>query len=173
MNKSSEKNWSEDFQEFIEIPTEAPSVDISNQILSKIQNELNPKPQIIFLKLLGIHSIVGTLSLMICNQFDMNPFNTSFSLSNYFMKFGHSFCMFLCGVLFISFSIIASGFLLRTEEVRILRKTSYLQVFALSCISLGVFAALGSDIALTIGILWFIGAQLGGLLSSRLITHSQ
>jgi hypothetical protein len=101
--------------------------------------------------------------LAICNQFGITPFQTGFSLSDYFMKFGHSTCMFLCGVLFLSLSLLICRSLVLPEELRVLRKNVWLQVFGLSMISLGVFAAFGAHITLAIGVLWLTGAMLGGI----------
>ena len=163
MNDISEKEWIEDFQDFVRSEGVPVPENVSRIILSRVQRDLNPSPWLVFLKLLGVHSIVGTLSLGVCNQFDMNPFGTGFSFSNYFMKFGHSTCMVLCGVLFVGLSITACRIIFRPEEYAILRKNAWLQVFGLSMVSLGVFAAAGAEIVLTIAILWLIGAMVGGV----------
>ena len=162
MSKITEKEWIEDFQEFVRSEGTPVPEYISKAVLSQVHQDLNPSAWFIFMKLLGIHSVVGTFSLAICNQFGINPFQTGFSLSNYFMKFGHSTCMVLCGVLFVSVSVFSTRTLIRPEELRVLRKNAVLEVFGLSMISLGIFAALGAEITLAIAILWLIGAMLGG-----------
>lgn len=154
--------WIEDFQEFVQSEGTPVPENISKAIFDRVHRDLNPSAWLLFAKLLGVHSVVGTLSLAICNQFGINPFQTNFSLSDYFMKFGHSTCMLLCGVLFVGSSILLSRMLIRPEEIRVLRKNAWLEVFGLSMISLGVFAALGAEITLAVGILWFVGAMLGG-----------
>ncbi|MCB0392920.1 MAG: hypothetical protein KDD25_00080, partial [Bdellovibrionales bacterium] len=99
-NKNSEKEWLNDFNEFVNSEgVEVPS-GVTDRLFLKVRSDLNPSSWLVFFKLLGIHTVVGTLSLAICNQFDLNPFRTGFSLSDYFMKFGHSTCMFLCGLIF-------------------------------------------------------------------------
>ena len=103
-----EKEWLEDFKDFVTAKEVAVPEDVSKRILNYIHRDLNPSSWLVFLKLLGIHSIVGTLSLAMCDQFGMNPFNTSFSLSQYFMRFGYSFCMVLCGGLFLGLTGIFS-----------------------------------------------------------------
>lgn len=173
MSKISEKEWLEDFQEFVRSEGVPVPASISNVIISQVHKDLNPSPWLVFLKLLGIHSVVGTLSLLICNQFGMSPFQTGFSLSDYFMKFGHSTCMVLCGVLFVGVSVLIGGMVLCPEEVRVLRKNTALEVFGLSAISLGVFAAVGAEIALAIGLLWLGGAMLGGFLSAMIVSGSR
>lgn len=163
MIKISEKEWINDFQEFVKSEGSAVPEEVTNAILSKVRKDLNPSAWIVFSKLLGIHLVVGTLSLGICNQFGLNPFQTNFSLSDYFMKFGNSTCMFLCGVIFLSLTISLSRFLLWPEEFRIVKKTAGLQIFALSMISLGIFAAVGAELVFSFTLLWLAGSMLGGL----------
>jgi hypothetical protein len=162
VSKITEKEWIEDFQEFVRSDGVPVPEGISKQILAQVHRDLNPSAWMVFVKLLGVHAVVGTLSLAICNQFGITPFQTGFSLSDYFMKFGHSTCMFLCGVLFVSLSVLLSRSVIQPEELRVLRNKAWFEVFGLSMISLGVFAAVGAEITLAIGLLWLAGAMLGG-----------
>lgn len=166
--KISEKEWLEDFQDFVRTEGSPVSPEASKAILERIHEELNPSPWIIFLKLLSIHAIIGTLSLAICNQFEMSPFETSFSLSEYMMKFGHSVCMASCGFIFISLTVALCRPLLRSEDFRVLKKNAALQVFGLSSLSLVAFLAFGAEIIFTVGLLWLIGAMLGGMVFTLL-----
>lgn len=165
MKTNHEQNQAEDFKEFM--GTES-NLDLTsqqkNRLLSRVQTELQPQSTLIFAKLLGTHSIVGTLSLGICDQFGMNPFRTGFSLANYFMKFGHSFCMLMCGFLFLGLSVLTTTYLLSPDERISLRSHLGIQSLLLAFFSLGVFFALGAEITVTIGSLWI----LGGLISSQL-----
>jgi hypothetical protein len=163
MSKISEKEWVEDFQEFVRSAGAPVPNEVSNSILSRVRQDLNPSAWLVFAKLLTIHSVVGTLSLAICNQFGISPFQTGFSLSDYFMKFGHSTCMVLCGVLFVSLSVLLTRVIIRPEEFHVLRRNAWLEIFALSMISLGMFAVLGAEITLAVGVLWLTGALLGGV----------
>jgi len=163
MSKFTEKEWLEDFREFVRSEGTPVPRGISDSILAQVRQDLNPSAWLVFAKLFGVHVLVGTLSLAICNQFGITPFQTGFSLSDYFMKFGHSTCMFLCGVLFLSLSLLICRSIVFPEELRVLRKNVWLQVFGLSMISLGIFAALGAQITLAIGVLWLAGAMLGGI----------
>jgi hypothetical protein len=162
MNKITEQEWINDFQDFVKSEGEAVPKEVTAKILSRVHKDLNPSAWVVFAKTLGIHSIVGTLSLAICNQFGINPFAVGFSLSDFFMKFGHSTCMFLCGVLFLSLSLCLSRLLLHPEEFFVLKKNVWLQTFALSMISLGIFSILGANLALSFAGLWLAGAMLGG-----------
>jgi hypothetical protein len=162
-NKNSEKEWMDDFKDFMESDGSPVPAELSKNILSRIEKALNPSAWIVFAKLTAIHSILGTLSLAICNQFGMNPFNTTYSLMNYFMQFGHSVCMTLCGFIFIGLSISLGFFILNSDEVRIFKNNSLIQIFSLSMISLAAFFAFGAELVLSIAVLWTAGALVGGL----------
>lgn len=173
MNKLAENEWLEDFNKFINCESAHVPESLSESIIARVRKDLNPSGLRVFAKLFSIHVIVGTLSLAICNQFGLSPFNSGFSLSDYFMTFGHSVCMFLCGVLFAGLTIVAAKLFLRPEELKVLKKNAILEVFGLSGISLGVFAALGAEIAFAIGTLWFIGSMIGGLGLTMLTMRTQ
>lgn len=166
-----EKEWLEDFKDFVNSDGAPVPEEVSNQILRQVHRDLNPSAWLVFSKLLGIHALVGTLSLAICNQFGLNPFHTNFSLSDYFMKFGHSTCMVLCGVLFISLTIGLSYLVLRRGELFVLSKNAPLQVFGLSILSLAAFIGFGAEIVFGIAGLWFLGAMIGGLIAAKVFIH--
>ncbi len=166
----SEKEWLEDFKDFVETKgTSVPQV-LSQKILSYVDRDLNPSAWIVFFKLLGIHSVVGTLSLAICDQFGMSPFDHGFSLTQYFMKFGYSFCMMMCGFLFLGLTGAFSYLILKRQEFLILKKNVLIQVFFLSVLSLASFLAFGVELVLTATLLWLVGALLGGAISIQLMS---
>jgi hypothetical protein len=165
--RTSEKEWLEDFKEFVETKGTPVPHEVSQNILQYVRSSLNPSSWLVFVKILSIHFIVGTLSLAICDQFGLNPFHTDFSLSQYFMKFGHSICMMICGFLFISLSVIFSRFILRQEEFVVLTTNVFMQTLSLSVFSLGVFMVLGAEMALSIALLWVFGAIMGGMITAH------
>jgi len=165
--KLNEKDWLEEFKEFVQAEGAPVPKDVTENIFSQVRADLNPSAWLVFAKLLGIHLVVGTLSLAICSQFGLNPFQTNFSLSEYFMKFGHSTCMFLCGVLFIGLTILLGQLVLRREELLVLSRNAPLQVFGLSVLSMAAFIGFGAEVVLGIGVLWFIGAMIGGVATAK------
>lgn len=169
--KRTEKEWLEDFQDFLHSGSLPAPSNISQNILKRIKILLHPSAYVVFLKLFGIHAIVGTLSLAICDQFGLNPFNSGLSLSQFFMTFGHSVCMTLCGMVFISFSFIAARIFLTQEEFLVLRKNYFIQSFALSTTSLGILVAFGAETTLNIALLWILGAIIGGLFPVWILSH--
>ncbi len=171
------KKWLDDFQGFVESSGEPVSESLSVKIRERIRTLMTPPPWFVFAKLLGIHIVVGTFSLAICDQFEMSPFRTGFSLSQYVMKFGDSVCMAFCGFLFVGLSITFGKLILIPEEFAVLRKNSFLQTFGLAMFSLGVFFALGAELLLPLVVFWVIGAEVGGVLAtlipkSSLNSHS-
>lgn len=169
--KFTEKEWLEDFKEFVQAGGVPVPRDVSENILKRVRSDLNPSAWIVFSKLLGIHLVVGTFSLAICNQFGLNPFHTNFSLSEYFMKFGHSTCMVLCGVLFIGLTVTLGQLFLRREELLVISRNAPLQVFGLSVLSMAGFIGFGAEVVLGVGILWFIGAMIGGIATAKMLTR--
>jgi hypothetical protein len=166
MKNQKSNEWLNEFNEFVSQENVEVPVSLSKRVMDRMEFLINPDPKKVFAKILGIHLIVGFLSLAVCHQFDMNPFSTSFSLESVFMKMGgHNVCMVFCGVLFVGLSLAAAGFFLSIEEVRALKRTEFLQALSLGVISLGIFAFAGAELALTLAGLWLLGALIGGYLS--------
>lgn len=170
-NNLNENEWLEEFNQFISTEPVAPPQSVSESILSNTKKMLNPSAWVVFFKLLGIHSVFGTLSLAICNQFGLNPFNTNLSLSEYFMTFGHSVCMLFCGVIFVGFSIVGAWILLNRDEFNVIKNNYLVQVFSLSFLSLATFVALGAHVGLSIGLFWLVGAVVGGAIPTWTLAH--
>lgn len=138
-------------------------------LFNKIKSRLFPNPWIVFGKIAIIHGIVGFLSLGICNQFGLNPFNTEYSLSELFMKTaGHNFCMLACGILFISSTYLLSNIFLTIEEFESIHRYEWLQLGVLSLASLASFYFFGAELVSTFVGLWLLGAIIGGILSIEL-----
>lgn len=114
--------------------------------------------------------MVGFLSLSICHQFGLNPFQTDKSLAEWFMGVGgHNLCMVLCGLLFQSLGILLAGVYISQEEVQVLRKNQLVQLPALGFVSLILFAIFGAQLVLQFAALWLFGAIVGGCLATRCI----
>jgi hypothetical protein len=169
MMKPSERQWLEDYHDFLNTEEVPVPPELSHRVLTLIKRRMLPSVSQIFIKLLILHIPIGILSLFVCDQFGMSPFDSNISLYHYFMYFGHSVCMFLCGSFFIGGSILISSFILKPHEVRALRNKSYIQSFLLAGISYGGFLLFGAEITLSIALVWILGAILGGILSSEVV----
>lgn len=156
--------WDEDFQDFLAAsPTSVPT-NTSRKVLSEIHHRLNPPAFSVFLKTSFIHFVVGSFSLLLCPQFGIS-LTGSMGLMRYMMQYGETVCMFACGALFTSVSLLAISLILKPEEVRVLERNKSLQILALSTLSIGAFLCLGAEVILSIGAIWAAGAVLGGILS--------
>jgi len=168
--KFTEKEWLEDFREFVETKGEKVSDDLSQRILARVRKDLNPSSLLVFSKLLGVHAVVGTLSLAVCDQFGVRPFNWNFSLAEYFMKFGHSACMVFCGFLFLGLTSFFAWHFLKPEEFLVLKKNVVIQVFFLSVLSAVAFLAFGAQLMMSALLFWMFGALLGGFATVKALS---
>lgn len=168
-NKNDE-NWMNEYQYFIKEKNLQVPPRTQDLVLNKITKLLNPNAFSVFLKILGIHLTIGFLSLSICHQFGINPFNTKRSLADYMMHVGgYNFCMLGCGILFLGLSLFAAGYLLTVEEIKALKRTEFLQTLVLGLISLGLFVAVGTHIALSLAVLWLLGGLVGGFVATETV----
>ena len=167
---SKESKWLDEYEQFLNSDhTQVPATE-SESVFRVMKELISPSPWNVFAKVLGIHVVVGSLSLAVCHQFDMNPFGTPLSLADWFMAmWGHNVCMIACGVLFFGLSILVAGYLLSVEEVRALRRTEFLQNIGLAVLSLAAFAISGAELAVTFAALWFLGGLLGGLMATEAV----
>jgi hypothetical protein len=159
-----EDNWLKEFTEFSEVRPE--SVKVPDSLFQSLQKRLFPNPWKVFAKIVGLYGVVGFFSLALCNQFGLNPFQTNFSLSDYFMKMaGHNVCMVFCGVIFVSLPILFSNLVLNFEELESVRRYEWLQLGVLSFASIGAFYFFGAELVGTFVGLWLLGALIGGFVS--------
>lgn len=157
-----DKKLNSDFADFLSVSEIQPPSHLSEKIISHVHRELNPPRTQVFLKVLGIHSVVSLFSLSICSQFGIQTL-ALFDVMNVFMEImGHAYCMVLCGFLYLSVSALAFSFLLKPEEIRSIRKDFYAQLIILAGLSLGVFVCLGAEVLIFPTLLWTVGSLVGG-----------
>ncbi len=170
MSRIKDNEWLNEYEDFLNAENAEIPLQIKNQVFNKIQKLMVSNALIVFFKILGIHMGVGFLSLSVCHQFGMNPFDTEKSLADWMMSVGgHHFCMFGCGVLFVSVSLFAAGCFLTMEEVNALKRTEFLQTLSLGIISLGSFAFFGVDFAISIALIWLMGSLVGGFVATEAV----
>jgi hypothetical protein len=170
MNGERNENWLNEYREFLGSGSHEVPIEETTRVTLRMKRLLDPNPWLVFVKVLVIHALVGSLSLSICHQFDLNPFQTSRSLADWLMSIGgHGVCMIGCGVFFVGSSVLASGYFLTLEESRALRRTGFPQTFALAGLSLGLFMTVGAELALTFSGLWLLGALIGGFVAAETV----
>jgi hypothetical protein len=161
---TNKEEWLKEFTEFSNIKSE--DVQVPSSAFVNLKKRLFPNPWIVFGKVAGLHVVVGFFSLAICNQFGLNPFETSQSLTNWFMKIaGHNLCMLLCGVFFMATTYLLANVFLNLEELESIRRYEWLQTGIMGLISLAAFYFFGAELVGTFALLWIVGALIGGLLS--------
>jgi len=164
MDLGQKNEWLKEFTEFSNLNFERNQIPAS--AYTKLKQRLFPNPWVVFGKVLVIHTIIGSLSLAVCNQFGLNPFNTQQTLTDWFMRIaGHNFCMLLCGTFFMMTTYILANVVLTLEEIETIKRYEWLQTGIFGLISLAAFHFFGAELVGTFIILWFIGALVGGYLS--------
>lgn len=155
-----------DYLDFILTRGSLPPERITQKILLKIKELLNPRFSHILLKILIVHLVVGSLTLVICPQFGITIFGEEISIIRYFMIFGHEVCTILCGVFFLGTTLSISASILTREEIHKFNEYKSLITFLLCFFSLSVFLILKSpNLPPTQEILnWVFGAFAGGSL---------
>lgn len=161
MKQNEKENWMKEFADFEKSSSEVPA-----GLFSTVQARLFPNPWKVFGKVVGVHAVVGSLSLAVCNQFGLNPFNTQQALTGWFTKIaGHHFCMLLCGTFFMMTTYLLANLVLTLEEMEAVKRYEWLQTGIIGLISLAAFYFFGAELVGTFMFLWLIGALIGGFLS--------
>lgn len=164
INSKKREEWIQEFTEFCQSSFD--DAQVPQGLRSKISLRLFPNPWAVFSKIAAVHCIVGFLSLSVCHQFDLNPFNTSYSLMDFWMKTaGHSWCMIFCGVFFVATTYLMANFFLSLEELESVRRHKWMQLGTLSLASLAVFYFFGAELIGVFVGLWILGVLFGGILS--------
>lgn len=165
-----EKNRQTELKEFLEIDTHG--FNLSRSFFTRLKQRLFPNPWTVFGKVFLIHAFVGSLSLSVCSQFGIDPFGTTFSLSDLLTRVGgQAFCMNMCGVLFMASTYLFSNLFLTLEELESVKNRKWLQTGVLGLVSLAAFYFFGAQLIATFVILWLIGVMIGGVLSVELSYH--
>lgn len=151
-----------EFQEFHTMAVEPPRY-LSEKIQNDVYCDLHPSAWKVFSKLSFIHFSVGLVTLSICPQFGFRLLGNGMGLMGSFMNFGPYGCMVACGSFFVGSSILVASLILRSEEVRKLRKNSLLGVSALALLSIGFFIMLDADIVFGYALAWIFGSTMTGI----------
>ena len=164
MKKHNKRGWEREFTDYLAVePVDVPD-PVSEQLLGRIHSELNPSALTVFTKAVFIQLVVGFVTLLFCPQFGVS-LTSSYGLMPYLMKYGESACMLGCGALFTSFSFFIASFALKPEEVRALKQHEVLHLISVAILFLFALIYFGGDVALTLGLVWMLGAVVGGALT--------
>ncbi|PIK13633.1 hypothetical protein [Halobacteriovorax sp. JY17] len=160
---SKKDKFKDDYLDFAHSSESTPR-QISHSILNRVERDLNPNKQIVFLKLLSLQLFVGLLTMLFCPQFTLSLTNNHKLFHYFHHTFGEHICMMICGSIFLGTGAIVAAYLLDIEEVRVIRNTRGLYYLAISGLSLGIFLLFGAKLYLDLTLIWVIGASLAGSL---------
>jgi len=154
-----------EFENFKSAEPLAPSTTLSDKILARVYNDLNPSALKVFSKLSLIHFFVSCVTLSFCAQFGFRLFGDGMGLMGYFMPLGAYGCMVACGFIFLGASVATAMLILRPEEIQVIRHNKLLKLGSLTFLSLGFFTMLRTEIVLGYALAWAMGSILGGILT--------
>lgn len=161
--KDNLSEWMSGFSEFLNADSVSPPAHLNERIGNLVHQLLNPSSLLVFGKLAVIAALASSVSLFFCPQFGYGTRGPG--LMMFLMDISPLLCHFGCGVLFVGVGVFVSTFVLRQEELRVLKETKYLQVSALSASMLGMFLCFGSQGFFTMELMWLLGGIVGGLVS--------
>lgn len=164
-HKDRYKIWEKELTEFLDAPEMSPPAAVSQRIKEKVESSLHPSAYAVFFKLVGIVLVAGSASLIICPQLG---FGSDIGIMRFFMSLGPLGCKAACGGFFMLSSVLVACTILRPEELRVLRRTKFLSVSALSALALGAFLCASPEVLEAAALTWFFGASFGGILSLEL-----
>lgn len=170
-DKFSSEEWSKEYRYFLESPRSAPSIDVTSFIKKSLDEDLNPRAFKVFSKLFVIHFISGAITLFYCPQFGVSIHGKKSFLLSLFSGFGEYGCMVACGALFLGGTGLVAALLLRSQEIRVIRKSRTLQWALLAFLSLGTFLSVREAehaIPLSLIAAWVAGALFGGFFTFQL-----
>jgi len=157
------REWEKEYQIFNASPDVSPPQLLTESVFQMIERKLHPSPWIVFLKLLGIHSVVSTSTLFMCGQFGVSLRSGSMGLMDTMMIYGDTVCMLTCGFIFLGGSVLMALVLFGRDNLLAIKRTAPYQISALALLSLLGFLIL-PDAALTFNLVlpWLLGAMAGG-----------
>jgi hypothetical protein len=166
-DKTQKMDLGAEFHEFLSVENTNPPQRVTAQVFALVHSDLNPSATSVFSKVAFIHLLVGAVTLLFCPQFGFS-FTSSLGLMGVLMRYGEGVCMFGCGALFMGSSALMASLLLRPEEVKIIRKTEWIQFLILALLSASVFVCLGYPVLEAVTAIWLVGSVLGAITTLEL-----
>lgn len=152
-----------DFSEYLNSQEITPPHDIERAVTARVRSDLSPSVTKVFIKILGVHSVVSLLSLSFCSQFGVQTLRVSDLMDFMMARFGHSLCHLICGGFYLGMSSLALALWLRPEDLRGLKRHPLLQVSLLILASLGVFVCIGEEVLALPTLFWIAGSYVSAL----------
>lgn len=163
-------DWKHDFKSFVDSDAEPPPSPLSQAILSRVKEELNPSLDRILKKLIPLQLLSGAVTLLFCPQLGVGAtlFGPHGLVMPLFMPLGDLACAGLCGALYLGLSLAFSLPFFSKEEVRKISDQGYLYVTLLVAISFVGLMLGGGGGARAEYLIWLAGAGIGGWSAAKL-----
>ena len=145
-----------EYEEFLNADIKPPE-NLTESIFDIVHRDLNPSPKTVFAKVLLIHIVMGSLSIFGCAQFGLS-LTGQLGVMGLIQRFGNTICAIGCGAFFIFGTLLALAFALRPEELKVLRRTEFVQMAILLLLSRGLFYLLAKSVPLNWTVFWLIGS---------------
>lgn len=164
-DKFSLEDWNSEYQYLLDSEEVVPPHHLTSLLKKSFHEDLNPPAWRVFCKLFVIHFIAGAITLYFCPQLGVSIHAKNGVLLSLFQSFGEYGCMIACGAVFLGGTGLTAALLLRSVEIRVIRKTRILQWGFLAFLSLGLFLSIKESeitIPFSLSLTWLIGALTGG-----------
>jgi hypothetical protein len=146
-----------DYNDFTKSYSSQAPRDISEGIITMVQNELHPSHKNIFVKLFLIQFFIGMITLLFCPQYHLS-FTSNHQLFHYFHhNYGEYICMLICGAIFMAPAMFFAGLIMTRSELKLVIRSKGLHFAGLLSISLGAFFLAGADIFISTSVVWILG----------------
>lgn len=157
MKKFSQK----EYLEFMTSEESAPDT-LRSTVKTKVSSDLNPSFLKVFVSLVGIHLVSGTLTLLVCPQFGVGPIGGWLDLMQVVMPLGYVACALFCGTLYLGSTAIFSHLFLSADILRAMERTRLAHFGFLAAFSMALFMVLPKNGAWELpefgfGVVWLVG----------------
>ena len=163
------EEWGREFLEFIEAEPAGPPIAVSEKIHKAVAGDLKPLIWKVLLKFGMIQTVVAFITLLVCPQFELDLGLIRHDDAHLRALLGELGYMALCGAIFLGSGAILATIILRTEELRAIKKSEYLYLFLISALALMIFRQLGTPTVFSSYVAWFAGAFGGSLAAFAMV----
>ncbi len=132
-----------EYAEFLLAKEIEPPIQFRENIFKIIQKELNPSFSSVLVILGLIHTVAGAVTLLFCSQFGVGFSEFGKHFFHQLHQLSPVLCMGFCGSLFVGSGAALGSYLLRPEQIRIVRKHGFAYLAFISIFFLLVFLSLG------------------------------
>jgi len=155
-----------ELQEFLSAPESTPPRWVADEVALAVRRDLEPHWAGLLAKVLGLHLVAGSISLLICPQFGVGaPMSNNEHASpvmSFLMPYGDIACALGCGGVFSLLTAVCSVAFLTRDERRHVASRDLWIFSALMALSWGGLMLSGrSQMDLTYGLIWLFAATLG------------